>query len=94
MILSSFLIYLGLILILIAILGINLYVNPMKKAHCFSLASNCGFVFFVFGIAIHLDKISMAVLSSIFLFSTTPMLSSLLGDFISKEENIKEVLLQ
>lgn len=91
--LPDFLIIVGLLLNLLAIIGINLYTNVIKKAHCFSLSSNCGFVFFIFGVGIKTGNIIMAILSSLFLFCTTPMLSSLLGKFTSEKEKIKEVFL-
>ncbi|MCS6961063.1 MAG: monovalent cation/H(+) antiporter subunit G [Deltaproteobacteria bacterium] len=93
-IVSFFLMGLGLMFNVIAVIGVGFYKDLMKKAHCFSLASNAGMVFFFIGAGLYSDRIFFGFFCCFLLFLTSPLLSSILGTFCSQGANIKAVDLQ
>ncbi|MCS6893739.1 MAG: monovalent cation/H(+) antiporter subunit G [Deltaproteobacteria bacterium] len=84
----------GLIFNVISILGVGLFTDLMKKAHCFSLSSNVGMILFFCGFGVLTGYYLFSLMCCVLLFMTSPMLSSILGNLLSKKAIVKEVVLR
>lgn len=84
----------GLVLNLVGILGVGLYRNLMKKAHCFSLVSNAGMVLFFIGAGLETQRIWFAILCCFLLLLTSPLVSSILGTFCASGAKVQSIFVQ